>query len=73
MSEDALERISIEMSEHMLDKNVKRYVRGNVNRKDMSDKTVKTYVTRYVRQECQKICQKECPNFWQKRMSENMS
>ena len=60
MSEDAPERMSIEMSEHILDKNVKRYVRGNINRKDMLDKIVKTYVRRYVRQECQKICQKEC-------------
>ena len=56
MSEDAPKRMSIEMSEHMSDKNVKRYVRGNVNIKDMSDKIAKTYVRRHVRQECQKIC-----------------
>ena len=56
MSEDAPERMLIEMSEHMSDKDVKRYVRGNVNRKDMSDKIVKIYVRRHVRQECQKIC-----------------
>ena len=59
------------MSEHMSDKNVKRYVRN------MSDKTVKTYVRRIVRQECQKICQKECQKecqkLCQKRMSEDMS
>ena len=77
MPEDAPERMSIEISEHMPDKNVKRYVRGSVNRKDMSDKTVKIYVRRYVRQECQKIyqkkCQKKCPKLWQKRMSEDMS
>ena len=62
MSEDAPERMSIEMSEHMSDKNVKRYVRGSVNRnvRNMSDKIVKTYVRGNVRQECQKICQTEC-------------
>ena len=73
MSEDAPERMLIEMSKHMSDKNVKRYVRGNVNRKDISDKIVKTYV----RQECQKIyqkeCQKECLKLWQKKMLEDMS
>ena len=48
MSGDAPERMYIEMSEHMSDKNVKRYVRGSVNRnvRNMSDKTVKTYVRR---------------------------
>ena len=71
MSEDMPERMSIDMSEHMSDKNCKRCVRN------MSDKTVKTYVTRIVRQECQKICQKECQKecqkLCQKRMSEDMS
>ena len=39
------------MSENMSDKNVKRYVRRNVNRniKNMSDKTVKTYGRRNVK------------------------
>ena len=51
MSEDAPERMSIEMSELMSDKNVKRYVRGSVNRnvRNMSDKIVKTYVRRNFR------------------------
>ena len=62
MSEDEPERMSIEMSEHMSDKNVKRYVRGSVNRnvRNMLDKIVKTYVRRNIKQEYQKICQKEC-------------
>ena len=60
MSEDAPERMSIEMSEYMSDKNVKRYVRGSVNRnvRNMSDKTI-----------YQNICQKK----YQTRMSEDMS
>ena len=53
MLQDAPEKISIEMSEYMSDKNVKRYVRGSVNRnvRNMSDKIVKIYVRRNVRQE----------------------
>ena len=59
MSEDAPERMSIEMSEYMSDKNVKRYVRGSINRnvRNMLDKTGKIYVKRNILQECQKICQ----------------
>ena len=46
MSEDALERMSTETSNYMSDKNVKRYVRGSVNRnvRNMSDKIVRRYV-----------------------------
>ena len=40
------------MSEHMSDKNAKKYVRGSVNRKDILDKTIKIYVRKHVRQEC---------------------
>ena len=50
MSEDTPERMSINISEHMSVKNIKRYVRN------MSDKIVKTYVRRIVRQKYQKIC-----------------
>ena len=51
MLEDAPERMSIEMSEHMSDKNVKRYVRGSVNRniRIMLNKIVKIYVRRNIR------------------------
>ena len=51
MSEDAPERTSIEMSEYMSDQNIKRYVRGSVNRnvRIMSDKIDKTYIRRNVR------------------------
>ena len=53
MSEDAPERMLIEILEYMLDKNVKRYVRGSVNRniRNMLDKIVKTYVRRNIKQE----------------------
>ena len=79
MSEDTPERMSIDKSENVSDKNVKRYVKGNIKRnvRNMSDKTVKTYVRRNVRRERQKICQKECQKerqkICQKRMSKDMS
>ena len=55
MSEDMLERMSIEILEHMLDKNVKRYVRGNINKKNILDKINKIYVRKHIRQEYEKL------------------
>ena len=73
------ERILIEISENMLDKNVKKYIRGNINGniKNMTDKIVKIYNRRNIRKEYQKICQKEYQKIFKNirkysKISENM-